>query len=158
MQRAIVIIAAAGLAATATAQDETLIAVEDAPANVVETALATAPGATFDAVSVENEDGDVVYEFRGTDYAGRRIEVDVLEDGALQEVEMQIAMSDVPDIVVVALEETAPDFTPLYVELSVRKAGELVVYEFQGGADNPAIYIEITEDGEVIVQGEDAQG
>lgn len=157
MKRALIITAALGFAATAFAEDEEFISLEDAPPAAMETALATAPGATFETVAIEREEGLAIYEFRGADYAGRKIEVDVLEDGSLQEIEMQIAMSEVPQPVIDVLSETTPGFSPTYVELSVRDNGSTIVYEFEGVLENQEVDVEVAESGELLFHGEDGQ-
>ncbi len=143
-------VAALAAAGAALADDGTEIAFDEAPQAARETALDTAPGVKFERVGVEIEDGVTIYEFEGRDGAGRRIEIDVLEDGTLEEIEMEVSMDDVPDAVKAALEEAAPGFTPTYVQLSVRDGGGTYVYEFKGAADSGDIDLEIDEGGEVL--------
>ena len=142
---------AATLSTTVAAQQ--IIDVEDAPASALAVAEETAPGAEFDDVSVEVEAGVTVYEFRGVDYAGRRIEVDVTEDGALEEIEMEEAAADLPAVVLEAIEAREPGFEVTKVETSVRANGDFA-YEVEG-LDGRGDFVEfdVTEDGEII--GED---
>ncbi|MEO1152041.1 MAG: hypothetical protein AAFW83_13785 [Pseudomonadota bacterium] len=126
------------------------VSFEDVPAHVLETAQKTAPGVTFDKVSTENEAGVTVYEFEATDYRGRHIEVDVRADGSLEEIEMEIDESEVPDTVLAALNADQKDFTVRYIEVSVRANG-FHVYEFEGiTAAGGRLDIEIAEDGRIL--------
>ena len=125
------------------------VAFEDVPEVVMETAISTAPDLDFKKVSVEIEDGVKVYEFEAMQ-DGKRIEVDVLEDGTLDEVEMETAYEDVPETVRLALAQAYPDFSPSFIETSVRADG-VFVYEFTGTmADGTAKDIEVGEDGAIL--------
>lgn len=151
MQRALLLIAAAWLAAPAYAHAETEISFDDVPDNVMETAIETAPGVSFDRVSTEIENGQMVYEFEAEDHAGNHIEIDVLEDGSLDEIEMELDWNAVPVAVANSLQNTAPGFEPTYIELSVREGGGVFVYEFEGEFDGQEVDIEIDESGDVLV-------
>lgn len=149
MQRALLLIAAAWLAAPAYAETE--ISFDDVPDNVMETAIETAPGVSFDRVSIEIEDGQTIYEFEAEDHAGNHIEIDVFEDGSLDEIEMELDWNDIPAAVANSLQNAAPGFEPTYIELSVRDGGSLFVYEFEGEFDGQEVDIEIEESGDVLV-------
>ncbi|WP_428408899.1 PepSY domain-containing protein [Hyphococcus sp.] len=83
MKRALAAAASIALMSASLASANTDIAIDDVPENVLDTAIRTAPGVTFDRVSIEEENGVLVYEFEATDHAGRHIEIDVAEDGEL---------------------------------------------------------------------------
>ena len=152
MQR---ILIAALLAATPLhAQDETEMKLTDVPEDVVDTAIATAPGVEFDRVSVEVENGVSIYEFESEDHEGKHIEIDVREDGKLEEIEMEISLDETPENVTEVLEETAPGFEPAYIEASTRPDGS-TVYEFEGSIEGGEVDIEIDESGEVLVFADD---
>jgi len=151
MHRALPIIAAAWATAPVFVHAETEISFDDVPAIVMETALETAPGVTFDRVSIDLENGETVYEFEAEDHAGKHIEIDVLEDGALEEIEMELDMSEVPVTVITTLEKAAPGFEPTYIEMSVRNGGGYFVYEFEGEFDGQEVDIEIDEGGDILV-------
>lgn len=137
----------------ATANDE--ISFDDVPEKVLDTATRTAPGVTFERVSIEMENGRAIYEFEATDHAGRHIEIDVDEDGRLEEIEMETDLADVPARVLATLEEVAPGFSPTYIELSVRDTAPFYVYEFEGVAGGREVDIEITEDGDFLFLSDD---
>ena len=84
-------------------------------------------------------------------------EVDVMEDGSIEEIEKQIAMEALPAPVMAALEAEMAGFTPDYIEESTRPEG-VVVYEFEGTHDGAAIDAEIAADGTGFMTNEDAAG
>lgn len=151
MHRALPLIAAAWAAAPVFVHAETEISFDDVPEPVMETALETAPGVTFDRVSIDVENGQTIYEFEAEDHAGKHIEIDVLDDGALEEIEMELDISEVPVTVITALEQAAPGFEPAYIEMSVRNGGGYFVYEFEGEFDGEEVDIEIDEGGDILV-------
>ncbi len=155
MPRAFLLLTALLFCAPAHAQDETEIAMEDVPDIVLDMAMNTAPGVDFDRVSIEIENGVVIYEFEAKDHNGCHIEIDVTEDGQLEEIEMEIAMADVPPAVAATLEKEAPGFRAEYVELSVRDGGGVYVYEFEGDIDGAPVDIEIAESGALVALSDD---
>ena len=149
--------AAAPLVLIATpALSETLVTIDDVPEVVLDTAIETAPGATFDRISIEIEDGVVVYEFESEDASGKHIEIDVLEDGTLDEIELEMSMEETPAVVLAAMDKATPGFEPTYIEASVRRDGSFV-YEFEGIYDGREIDVEIAEDGTVLKIVDDRQ-
>lgn len=155
MFRALAMTAVFFAATPLAAQDETVISLDDVPEHVLDTAITTAPGVTFGRVSIEVENGVSIYEFEAQDYNGKHIEIDVTEDGDLDEIEMEIDADDLPASVRKTLEEVAPGFEPDYIELSVRNGGADFVYEFEGYLDGASVDIEIAEDGELLVFSDD---
>ncbi|PQA85738.1 PepSY-like domain-containing protein [Hyphococcus luteus] len=155
MPRALTLISTLAFCAPAFAQDGTEIAMEDVPDLVLDTAMNTAPGVDFDRVSIEVENGVAIYEFEAKDHNGCHIEIDVTEDGRLEEIEMEVSMEDVPEAVATTLQREAPGFRADYIELSVRDGGGVYVYEFEGDVDGAAVDIEIAENGELLVLSDD---
>jgi hypothetical protein len=151
------LLATAALLAAATAaaaQEETTMTMEEVPANVMEAATAAnTMGTEFESVSMD----DGVYEFAGTGSDGMGYEVDVMEDGTVEEVERQIEASALPAEVAAALEAEMAGFTPDYVEESTRADGA-VVYEFEGAHEGQAVDAEINADGTGFTMNEDAAG
>lgn len=150
MQRVLTAFAAATFALPFAALAQTEIPLEEVPANIIEVAETTIPGAAFHRISTEMEDGVLVYEFEAYNSAGNHLEVDITEDGVLQELEMEIAFNQVPVAVKTALEQTAPGFEPHYTEYSVRNGGREYVYEFEGDYNDRTLEIEIAENGNVL--------
>lgn len=140
------------LGTAAAAQEETTMTMEEVPAAVMEAATAAnTMGADFTSVAMD----DGVYEFAGTGADGMGFEVDVMEDGSIEEVERQIAMEALPAEVAAALEAEMAGFTPDYIEESTRPDG-VVVYEFEGTHEGMAIDAEINADGTGFTMNEDS--
>ena len=147
MRSALILVAAMSLSASAFAQE---ISFDDVPPAIMEVALETAPGVDFYKVSIEMENGVAIYEFEATDHEGKHVEVDVTENGDLEEIEMETTLEDTPAAVLAVLEEAAPGFEITYIELSVRDGGAAFVYEFEGLLDGRQMDVEIDEGGEVL--------
>lgn len=148
MNRLVIACAAAlSLPARAAAEE---IALEDAPAVAREAAERIAPGLDFFRVNREVEAGVVVYEFEAAGPRGEHMEIDIAEDGALDEIEMQIDAADLPAAVRSALAARLPCFDIAYVETSVRRNG-VFTYEIEGrtGAGD-IVSVDIREDGEIV--------
>ena len=165
MQRALTALASATLAlgvlspaALAQTGAQTDIPLDEVPADILAMAETTVPGVAFHRVSTEFENGGVVYEFEAFNSAGKHVEVDITEDGAIQEIEMEIAFDQTPSRVKAALEEAASGFTPDYVEYSVRDGGRAYVYEFEGDYNGRTLEIEIAENGRVLFVSDGSVG
>ncbi|MEM8988655.1 MAG: PepSY domain-containing protein [Pseudomonadota bacterium] len=149
MYRALVIAAVFTAAAPAFAESKSEIDFDDVPAVVLKTAEETAPGVVFERVSIEIEDGVAVYEFEATSFDGKHIEIDVAEDGTLEEIELQKSLDEVPAEILKVLAEAVPEAEPVYIEASVR--GGFYVYEFECAAEDGAMVdVEIDENGKVL--------
>lgn len=153
MNKFILAATAAVIGSAAAAQEETTVKMEDVPAVVMEAAMANANGVTFDTVSMD----EGVYEFAGKMASGMGLEVDVMEDGTIEEVEEQIEMAALPAEVTAALTASMAGFTPAYIEKSTRADG-VVVYEFEGTVDGKEIDAEINADGTGFVMNDDMAG
>jgi len=151
MNRALTLLSVLLLNAAANADDGQEISFNDVPQNILDMANATAPGVTFDRVSIEVENGVSIYEFEAKDHNGLHIEIDVTENGELEEIEMETPWENVPEPVVATLKKTAPGFKPTYIELSVREGGAKFVYEFEGTLEGRPVDIEIAENGKLLV-------
>ncbi len=126
------------------------IALEETPPEVLETAISTAPGIDFTRVTVEEENGRRIFEFEGRGSSGEHMEIDVFEDGTLEEIEIEIGESAIPAPVRAALDRAEPGLVIAYVETSIRTDG-IFVYEIEGKtAGGDAVSIDIREDGAVL--------
>ncbi len=135
----------------ASAQDELVFPLEEAPAAALKVAQAAAPDVTFETVDVEVEDGIVTLEFAGLRADGQLVEVDVAMGWSVLEVEEVISIDDVPanvrETLAIAMGD---DFAPTLAERS--KRGDILVYEFEGvDAEGRIIDVEIQSDGESVV-------
>jgi len=142
--------AAALACAGAHASNETKVELSDLSSRVLEAAYAAAPGVEFERVTIEMEGDLAIYEFEATGPDGKHIEVDITEDGELQEIELELSMDEAPEAVVAALEKESPGFTPTYIEASIRPDG-VFLYEFEGvTAEGVETEIEISETGRIV--------
>ena len=149
-----VIAAAAALLALPVVAQETEVKMADVPAAAMEAAKANAKGVTFDKVMMDNDEGTATYEFSGKMTNGMMLEVDVLEDGTVEEIEEQIEASALPAEVTATLEKELAGFVPTMVEMSTREGG-MVVYEFTGTVDGKDIDAEINADGTNFMMNDD---
>lgn len=150
-----------GLAVPAFAQEENQISMDEVPQAAMEAAQAEADamGVSFDSVQMDDDDGTMTFELSGQMTNGMTLEIDVLEDGTVEEIEEEIEMSALPQEVSAALEENLPGFQPDFVEKSTRPAENgRVVYEFEGTHEGSEIDAEINEDGSNYTMNEDAAG
>ncbi|PHR93809.1 MAG: hypothetical protein COA69_04045 [Robiginitomaculum sp.] len=130
---------------SAFAFDNIKIKKSEVPAAALATAEYYAPGVTFFRYAYEDEEGVRVYEFEAIDPDGRHIEVDVLADGALQEIEWEKKMDEVPAGVRASLELKYPDMQVSFIEASIRPDGSFH-YEFEGvDADGDFMDVEIVD-------------
>ncbi|MEO0400353.1 MAG: hypothetical protein AAF224_13135 [Pseudomonadota bacterium] len=145
-----VLLSAFGFACAQSAFAETEVSWDEVPVNVRDVAENTAPGIDFVKVSVEIENGVVIYEFEGETYDGRHVEVDVTEDGRLDEIEMEETEADLPEAVVAAIQEARPGSIILLVETSISGAGE---FRYEVEVETPeggSVAFNILENGEIV--------
>lgn len=144
---------ALGLPTGAMADD---MPMENVPQAVLDAANKAAEGRTLTAVSMEMENGTAIYEFAVEREDGRAMEIDIFEDGSLDEIELEVAMEDLPESVRAKIEADLPGFVPTLIEKSTRPSG--IFYEFEGpSADGSGdVDVEIAEDGSEIVVKSDA--
>jgi hypothetical protein len=132
------------------ANAEKEIRLEEIPAKVRERAVETAPGVDFDRITIETEDGVRVFEFEATGPDGEHIEIDVREDGVLEEIELEKTPAELPAAVVDALNAAHPGADISYVEASIRADG-VFIYEIEGRTPSGDRFaIDIREDGRVL--------
>lgn len=118
------------------------------------------PTAEFEAYGYGTDEGRRIFEFAGVDReTGRRVEVDVLASGRVEEVEETIPLGVVPDDVRRAVREVVGRFQVDRTERSLRRGGE-IYYEFDGSiaATGRPLSIEIRSDGERLAIEERTRG
>ncbi len=113
-------------AATVRAQEKKLQRAE-LPAAVLATIDREAKGATIKGYATEREGGKKVYEAE-TMVSGHSRDLQVAEDGTLNEIEEEVALEALPDAVKAGLQAKAAGATITKVE-SLTKRGKLVAYE-----------------------------
>jgi len=147
------------IALPARAAEEKPVEMTAVPAVVKAAAEKAAPKAKLTKAMMEIEHGQKVYELQGT-MDGKKIEVDVMEDGRVDEIETEIMMDAVPAEVSAALKKRVPDFKPKFIEKSERPmmsaAGAAggtpeVCYEFEGQEGEMACDVEVSADGKTLL-------
>lgn len=129
----------------------------DVPPGILAVARAAAGSVQLTEAAVEIEDGKAVFEFKGKGPNGMEKEIDVLMDGTLDEIEDQIATSDVPKAVQDALSKWLPGLKVSKAERSTRGNG-MVVYEFDGQIAGVEVDVEIAADGSKVLVVDDSRG
>jgi hypothetical protein len=133
------------------AGEEKIIPLSDVPENLLSEAKKLLPTATFNTANTEKEDdGTLVYEIQGTLGDGRKVEVDVLENGDIQEFEVVYSLDLVPRAVIKAIEKKMPGFTPSFIEASHSASKKVVGYEFVGELGGKKLDIDVSADGRRI--------
>jgi hypothetical protein len=139
----------------AMAGEETVIPLEKVPESIQTTAKELLPNASFKTANTEKEDdGTLVYEIQGTLEDGRKVEVDVLENGRIQEFEVEFTKDLVPGAVLKAIEKKLPGFEPTYIEASHSASKKVVQYEFVGELGGEKMDIEVSASGRRIEIGD----
>ena len=135
----------------AIAGEEAVIPLNDVPENLLAVAKKLLPNAVFKTADIEKEtDGTLVYEIQGTLEKGRKVEVDVLESGKIQEFEVEYSLDLVPGAVIKAIEKKMPGFTPSFIEASHSASKKVVAYELVGMYGGKKMDIEVSADGRKI--------
>lgn len=139
------LIIAALLAATGIyAQESMKVEMSAIPEDVMSTVKKEVPGFTAKSATSEVENGQKVYEIQGS-ANGKQVEVDVLEDGTLDEVETEVTMKELPQAVSKAIMAKMSAFKASKIEQSRRPDG--TYYEVEGSEGGKQYDIEIMADG-----------
>jgi len=133
----------------ALAQDNIEINSQDIPAFAHKTARKYAPDISFTRYAYEDEGKHRIYEFSGEDSQGRKIEVDVMADGTLQEIELETPWDEIPVYIQIEFDLKAPHMKPDFIERSIRPDGS-TVYEFEQTIEGQLIEVEILNTGKAI--------
>lgn len=133
------------------AGEETVIPLDKVPAKLLVKAQELLPNARFKTANTEKEDnGDLIYEIQGILKDGRKLEVDLFENGEIQEFEVELSHDLVPGAVLQALEAKMPGFVPNYIEASHSASKKVIGYEFVGMQNGKKLDIDVSADGRKI--------
>lgn len=133
------------------AGEETVIPLSKVPENLLSEAKKLLPNADFKTANTEKEsDGTLVYEIQGTLKNDRKVEVDVIENGEIQEFEVEYSLDLVPGAVIKSIEKKMPGFTPSFIEASHSASKKVVGYEFVGKLGGKKLDIDVSADGRRI--------
>jgi len=133
------------------AGEEKVIPLEQVPAEHRKTTQDLFPDATFSSADIETEeDGTRIYELQGRMPDGREVEVDLRENGEIEEYEIEFTQDQVPGAVMLAVSKKVPGFSPTYIEASHSHSGKVTKYEMEGTLGDQALDIEVSADGRKI--------
>ena len=128
------------------------IAMSKVPAEVKKAADKAVPGGKWESASSET-----IYELEGKDAKGRAVVVEVTDEGEVEDVSTELAIKDVPEVVVSALKAKMPRFKIETVYES-KQDGKVSGYSFEGKRpkDKEEIGVFVSPDGKTIEIDEDA--
>lgn len=132
-------------AVVAAGAQEKKIARKDLPAVVAATMDRETKGATIKGFSSEKEHGQVVYEAE-TVVNGHTRDIEVAQDGTLNEVEEEVSLTSLPAKAQQALQAKASGGKITKVE-SLTKSGKLVAYEAALSKNGKHSEVQVTADG-----------
>jgi hypothetical protein len=148
IRRASIVSAVAVLTATSAVAQEKKIKRSDLPPAVEKTVAARSAGATVKGFSKENEKGQTYYEAEMV-VNGHSKDILIDTNGAIVEVEEEVAMNALPPDVKVGLQAKAGEGKLIKVE-SITKKDKLVAYEAQVTKDGKKSEVQVGPDGKPL--------
>ena len=148
IRRAGIVSAVAVLTATSAVAQEKKIRRSDLPPAVEKTVAAQSAGATVKGFSKENEKGQTYYEAEMV-VNGHSKDIVIDTNGAIVEVEEEVAMNALPPDVKVGLQAKAGEGKLIKVE-SITKKDKLVAYEAQVTKDGKKSEVQVGPDGKPL--------
>jgi len=145
-------IALALLFALGASAQEKKVKKSDLPAAVQKTADEQSKGATVKSYGSETEDGKLIYEVQLT-VNGHSKDVSISPEGAVLEVEEEVAMDSLPAEVREGLKQKAGTGKIAKVE-SLTKQGKLVAYEAQVRTNGKKSEVQVGPDGKALAHPE----
>jgi len=134
------------------AGEETIIDLTEVPDTIMATAQQLMPEVKFISADKEEETDDtLVFEIQGLMKDGRKVEVDILSNGDVEEIEVEFSQDLVPGAVMKAINAKLPGFIPSYIEASHSASKKVIQYEFEGVFGGEQIDLEVSADGRNIV-------
>jgi uncharacterized membrane protein YkoI len=143
-----IISAVAVLTATSAVAQEKKIKRSDLPPAVEKTVAAQSAGATVKGFSRENENGQTYYEAEMV-VNGHSKDILIDANGAIVEVEEEVAMNALPAEVKAGLQAKAGEGKLVKVE-SITKKDKLVAYEAQVTKDGKKSEVQVGPDGKPL--------
>ena len=122
---------------------------KDLPGVVRKTVLEQSKGGKIRGLTSEASNGKITYEAE-LEFGARRKDLSIGQDGAIMEVEEQVALLDLPPAVKAGLERAAGKGKIVEVE-RITRSGVVTVYEAQVRVNGKKSEIKITPDGTQIV-------
>lgn len=134
-------------AAPVMAGEEQPVEFSSLPETILSAAQNAMPEARFVSANTEQEDYGLVYEIQGKTRDGRKLEVDVLETGEVEEIEVEFTRDLVPGAVLQAVEKQYPGLAIEYIEASHSASKKVVQYEFVGKVGEQKLDLDVSADG-----------
>lgn len=136
------------------AGEEIKISLKEVPNKIMIEVQGVIPKATIISANLEKEKNSTLYEVQGRFPDGRSVEVDIFDNGKIEEVEIEFPEYMVPKAVLIAIEKKYKGFIPTYIEASHSKSMKVIQYEFEGTYNNKKIDLEVSADGRKIKEGD----
>ena len=133
---------------------EIKISLEEVPQKIMNEVRSIVPKATIISANLEKEVNYTMYEVQGKYPDGRNVEIDMFDDGRIEEIEIEFPEYMVPKAVLIAIEKKYKGFKPTYIEASHSRSMKVVQYEFEGIYNNQKIDLEVSADGRNIKEGD----
>ncbi|MEE2730211.1 MAG: hypothetical protein VYA55_05280 [Pseudomonadota bacterium] len=137
------------------AGESVTIELQAVPEPILQAATRAMPNAHFHSANTEQEAAGLVYEIQGKTADGRALEVDVLESGQVEEIEVEFTRDLVPGAVLKAVEHQYPGFKIEFIEASHSASKKVIQYEFVGTMGGKQLDLEVSADGRRIVEADD---
>jgi uncharacterized membrane protein YkoI len=129
---------------------EVKVPVAQVPEAVKKAAQNAAPGITISRATKETEGKRTVYELEGK-VGDKECELEITAEGKLLEMEIEVALAQVPDAVKKAAQKAVPGIVPTEAEKQTR--GRRVRYEVEGKVGKKEYELVITAEGKVRQTG-----
>jgi uncharacterized membrane protein YkoI len=131
------------------ASDEERVPLDRVPAAAKAAADKAVPGVRWKKAEKEQEDGKTIYELKGRDPKGKKIEVEVSPDGKQVSVEEKISLDAVPTAVKQAADKAVPGAKWKWAEQE--NEGGKTFYELKGrDPKGKKVKLEISADGKQV--------
>lgn len=144
-----------GASAEAGDDDDVPVRLEDLPAPVKGTVDVQSKGATVHGLSKSNEDGRLTYELELVLADGHRKDLDISPEGAVLEVEEEVAISAVPVAARQAIQTNAGTREILKIEAVSKGDGTLRGYEVGLRDGSKHSELSVAPDGKLLPADED---
>jgi uncharacterized protein YpmB len=136
--------------AVSTRADDMTVPLASVPAAARKAVEKAVPGIKLKEASKAEDDGKVIYELAGADAKGREVAVEVTDKGEVLSISWEVALKDVPKVVLAALAKKLKDFKPMFA-WEVNVDGKLVAYGFEGkNSKGEDMEVSVTPDGSKV--------
>ena len=133
------------------AADEQEIDLKKVPAHIKAAASKAAPRVHWKTAYKGEEKGEVIYELEGVDPKKQEVAVILDNDGKVEEIETEIAVEEVPAVVMKALKAKFPKLEIVAVT-EIQEGKKIVAFDFEGTRppSHKSIGIYVSADGQTV--------